>query len=246
MKFLKSGLLGACALSAAAGLLSSPNVAHAQSATAAAAQPAAIEGTWIPETYSERLFTTDGATPPLNAEGAALYAERSAQRGDRDRQYDRTVWCAGAGIPRLMFMPYPFEIRADGEYVGFVYGWYRWHRVVDMTNAPVDPILPKTMGYPLGNWESDTLVVKTVGLSDETILDAMGLPQSDEMTLTERVRALPDGRLEVRFTIDDPRFYSRPWDAVMTYRRASNVIVGDDVCPDRLVAGQPSVRSTLP
>jgi len=232
--------------SAAVALLGSPESVCAQTATVASAHSVAIEGTWIPEAYSERLLTADGTPPPLTDEGAAIYAKHAAARGERDRQYDRTRWCAGAGMPRMMFLPYPFEIRADGEYVGFIYGWYRWHRMVDMTGRPADPILPQTMGYPVGEWDGDTLVVKTVGLSDETVMDAMGLPQSDELTLTERIKTLSDGRLEVRFTIDDPRYYSRPWEAVMTYRRASDVTVGDDVCPDRLVLGEDSIRNTLP
>ena len=200
----------------------------------------------MPETYSEQLVTADGTAPPLSAEGATLYAERTAARNDRDRQYDRTLWCAGPGMPRIMFLPYPFEIRADGDYVGFIHGWYRWHRMVDMSGRPATPFLPQTMGYPVGRWEGDTLVIETVGTSDETILDALGLPRSEDLVLTERLSTLPDGRLQVRFTINDPAYYSRPWDALMTYRPAPDVTVGDDVCPDRLVRGEESIRSKLP
>ncbi len=60
------------------------------------------------------------------------------------------------------------------------------------------------MGFPVGHCEGDTLVIRTVGLSDVTVLDATGLPHSDRMVLTERLRVLPDGRLEDRITIEDP------------------------------------------
>jgi hypothetical protein len=191
------------------------------------------------------LLTSTGEKPPLTKEGAKVYRKHISERNDPDRQYDRTRWCAGPGMPRIMFMPYPFEIRADGDFVGFIYDWYRWHRVVDMSGKAADPILPQTMGYPVGRWDGDTLVIETVGMTDETVLDTMGLPHSEDMKLTERLRVLPDGELEARYTIDDGEFYSRPWEARMTYHRVSEV-VDDDVCPDRIAKGEPATRSTLP
>lgn len=216
-------------------------------AIAAAQTPAdKLRGTWMPTTYYEKLVAEDGSPPPLTAEGSELYAERSAAYSDPDRQYDRTRWCAGPGVPRIMFMPYPFEIRADGDFVGFIYSWYRWHRVVDMSGREPDPVLPQTMGYPVGHWEGDTLVIKTVGTTDETVLDEYGLPHSEDMVLTERLDVLPDGKLRARYTIDDEQFYTRPWTVAMTHDRAQDVVMGDDVCPDRIAAGEPAVRRPQP
>ncbi len=219
----------------------------ATAVTASAAEPPIpIEGTWMPERYSDRLLTASGEAPPLTPEAEALYAERIATNNDPDRQYDRTLWCAGPGMPRIMFMPYAFEIRADADFIGFIHDFYRWHRMVDMSGREPDPLLPQTMGYPTGRWEGETLVVETEGLSEETVLDAMGLPHSGDMRLEERISLLPDGRLQARYTIEDPEYYSRPWEAVMTYRRAPEIVVGDDVCPDRLPAGEPPIRRALP
>lgn len=203
-------------------------------------------GVWLPEQYAERLLADGGAAPPLNARGAQIYRARASEREQPQPQFDRTRWCAGPGMPRIMFLPYPFEIRADGSFVGFIHGWYRWHRMVDMSGQKPDPILPLTMGYPVGRWEDRTLVIDTVGLAGETVLDGYGLPHSEEMMLTEKLRVLDDGRLEVRFTINDPEYFTAPWSAVMTYRRQPNVQVGDDVCPDRIAQGLPAVRGALP
>jgi hypothetical protein len=133
------------------------------SAPAAAATNVALDGTWMPDSYSDKLLASDGHAPPLTKAAAKIYAERIAAHGDPDRQYDRTRWCAGPGMPRIMFMPYAFEIRSDGDYVGFIYNWYRWHRVADMSGQKADPVLPTTMGYPVGHWDGDTLVIDTVG-----------------------------------------------------------------------------------
>ena len=202
-----------------------------------------IKGTWMPDRYPGKLLAEDGSAPPLTPEAAKLYADRIAAHDDPDRQYDRTRWCAGPGIPRIMFIPYPFEIRADEHLIGFIYAWYRWHRVVDMSGREPDPILPQTMGYPVGRWDGDTLVIETIGTTDETTLDEFGLPHSEDMILTEKLDLLPNGKLRATYTIDDAAFYTRPWTVEMTYTRVPEVVVGDDVCPDRIAAGQPAVRS---
>ncbi len=145
-----------------------------------------VLGTWIAERYSERLRTVEDAEPPLNSAGLALYRARTAEHGAAQPQFDRTRWCAGPGVPRIMMLPYPFEIRADDDYIGFLYGRYRWHRMVDMSGAKADPVLPQTMGYPVGRWEGKTLVIETTGIAGETVLDGFGLPHSEGMTLIER------------------------------------------------------------
>ena len=203
---------------------------------------AALLRVWAPDSRSEVLL----ASPPLTAEGAKLHAQRLAERNQPDPQFDRTRWCAGPGMPRIMLMPYPFEIRSERGYLAFLFGWYRWYRLVDMSGQAPQFVLPATMGYSAGRWDGRTLVIETTGLEDETVLDASGLPHSDQMKLTERLRVLPSGRLEVRFTIDDPAFYTRPWTSVATYHPAPEVRIADDLCPDRIARGEPAVAGRRP
>ena len=42
-----------------------------------------------------------------------------------------------------------------------------------------------------------------------------------------------------RIMIEDPATFSRPWEAVVTYKRQPDAIFAEDVCLDRLVAKQP-------
>ena len=202
---------------------------------------AAFLGVWVPDGSPEQLLTVDNQRPPLTKEAAALYEERIKQKHAGDTSFDRATWCAGPGMPRIMFMPYPFEIQSGGQFIAFIYGWYRWHRVVDMSDAVPDIPFPTTMGFANGRWEKNTLVIHSVGLSDVTVLDPSGLPHSDDMVLTERLRVLSDGRLEDRFTVEDPENYVRSWQTVMTYHRSPGTKVQDDVCPDRIAHGEPAV-----
>jgi hypothetical protein len=77
------------------------------------------------------------------------------------------------------------------------------------THSPDRP--PSRMGHSIGKWEGDTLVVDTVGFLDDTWLDQVGTPHSDAMHLVERIRRPKPNLLEIEFTIDDPKAYTKTW-----------------------------------
>jgi hypothetical protein len=207
---------------------------------------AGLAGTWVPDAAPRALLTSRGKTPPLTAEASKLYAERRERLAKGDASFDPTTWCAGPGMPRILTMQYPFEIRGDASRMAFIHGWYRWFRIVDLGPGTADPPLPLTMGFPVGHWEGNTLVIRTGGLIDTTVMDASGLPHSEELALTERLRVLRDGRLEDRITIEDPENYTAPWETVLTFHRDAAVRVTDDVCPDRLARGEPAEQAPNP
>jgi hypothetical protein len=204
---------------------------------AAARSPDDLLGIWVPDA-APRELTANGAPPPLTADAALVHAERKQRFAAGDTGYDPSSWCAGPGMPRILTMPYPFERRRTGGHLAFVHGWYRWFRAVDLDGPDAEPRLPLTMGYPVGRWEGDTLVIRTVGLTDSTAMDASGLPHSDQLVMTERLRVLDDGRLEDRLSFEDPATFVQAWETVLTFHRDANARVGDDVCPDRLASGE--------
>ena len=75
---------------------------------------------------------------------------------------------------------------------------------------PKDPD-PTWMGYSVGRWDGDTLVVDTVGLNDRAWLDAFGHPRSESMHITERYRRRDSGHIDLEITFDDPKYYTRPF-----------------------------------
>jgi hypothetical protein len=54
---------------------------------------------------------------------------------------------------------------------------------------------------------------------------------------------LPDGRLEDRITIEDPETFTEAWETALTFHRDAAARVTDDVCPDRMAAGEPAERT---
>jgi len=81
---------------------------------------------------------------------------------------------------------------------------------LDGRPLPKDPN-PTWMGYSVGRWDGDTLVVDTAGYNDRTWLDVTGHPHTEALHVTERFRRLSTGEMKVEMTFDDPKTYARPW-----------------------------------
>jgi hypothetical protein len=81
---------------------------------------------------------------------------------------------------------------------------------------PVDPN-PSWLGYSIGRWDDDTLVVETVGFNGKASLDIMGHPRSESMRTTERYRRRDVGHLDVEITFDDPVVYTKPFTIKVTH-----------------------------
>src|SRR5262245_46819517 len=80
---------------------------------------------------------------------------------------------------------------------------------------PADPN-PNFMGYSVGHWEGETLVVVTAGFNDRTWLDGRGHPHTESLRTTERFYRRDFGHLELSETFDDPKAYGRPWTVKVT------------------------------
>ncbi len=89
------------------------------------------------------------------------------------------------------------------------------------------------MGYSVGHWEGDTLVIETKGVSDTAIFDEIGTPHSDQMKVTERIRKVEGGKtLEVTFTFEDPVAYTKPWQAREILAWRPDVTLMEYVCEE--------------
>jgi hypothetical protein len=81
---------------------------------------------------------------------------------------------------------------------------------LDGRPLPKDPN-PTWMGYSVGHWDGDTLVIESAGFNDRTWLDNDGHPHSEDLRVTERLRRPDFGHLELVRTLDDPKALVQPW-----------------------------------
>jgi hypothetical protein len=211
-------------------------------AMAVAATPD-LRGVWQIDAGAT-LHTVDGGAVPLSAEGRALYDRNQRAIAGGDRSIDLTARCASPGAPRIMLLPYPFEILQQPDHIVFLFQWNQVFRQIVMTGQRDEYVLPSAMGYSLGRWQNDSLLIETTDFANKTFLDSTGLPHSDHLKLTERLRLLRVGKqLELRLTVDDPQMYTRPWEALLRFARLPRAALTEDVCLDRVAAGRPAVES---
>ena len=92
-----------------------------------------------------------------------------------------------------------------------------------------DPF-PSWMGYSVGHWEGDTLVVESNGFNDRTWLDHDGHPHTDALRMTERYRRRDFGHLDLEVTFSDPKAYTRPWTVAVRAELAPDTEMIEFVC----------------
>jgi len=105
------------------------------------------------------------------------------------------------------------------------------HRTVftDGRELPKDPN-PSWLGYSVGRWDGDTLVVTTAGFNDRGWLDSAGHPQTESLRITERLRRRDFGHMEFETTIDDPKVFTRPFTVKSDRLLAADTDLLEDVC----------------
>ena len=75
---------------------------------------------------------------------------------------------------------------------------------------------PTWMGYSVGHWDGDTLVVDSNGFNESTWLDVDGHPHTEGLRMTERYRRPDIGHIELQITLEDPKAYAKPWTVAVT------------------------------
>ena len=105
------------------------------------------------------------------------------------------------------------------------------HRTVfmDGRDLPKEPN-PTWLGYSVGTWEGDTLVVTTAGFNDKGWLDSAGHPQTESLRITERFRRRNFGHMDFEMTLDDPKVFTRPITVKRERLLAPDTELLEDVC----------------
>jgi hypothetical protein len=152
---------------------------------------------------------------PYKPEAAALKKENAELWIDRDPE----LKCYLPGIPRAMYMPYPFQIVQSTNKIHMAYAFSNAARTIhlDHVEGPPDDTW---MGHSVGRWEGNTLVVDVTNFNDKTWFDRAGNFHSDALHLVERFTAIGPAAIRYEVTIEDPKVFTRPWKISMPlYRR---------------------------
>jgi hypothetical protein len=89
---------------------------------------------------------------------------------------------------------------------------------------------PTWNGYSTAHWDGDTLVVETLGFRDDLWLDSDGNPLTNSGKVIERISRPNYGTLQVQFTVEDPKAYTKPWTVTMKQPLVLNSELIDYYC----------------
>jgi hypothetical protein len=187
-----------------------------------------LSGIW--EVVGDRVMPTDGRVrskyvydiaadlpggAPFLPWAKTVHAERQQALGVGAP----TERCLPHGIPDAMLTrTLPFKIIQTPDVTIILYEEFNnWRQVfTDGRPLPEDP-QPAWLGYSVGSWEGDTFVVRTAGFNDQSWLDAGGTPHTEALKTRERFRRIDFGHMEIEFTFDDPKTFTKPWSTTVNF-----------------------------
>ncbi|MSV34251.1 MAG: hypothetical protein EXQ47_01460 [Bryobacterales bacterium] len=171
-----------------------------------------------PRTFSKYFFNILADFKPEDAPIRPAAAELTRQNAARIGPDSPSIQCLPHGITRADIFAYaPFKIIQTPGLIAMLYEVDNTHRQIytDGRKLPADP-QPSWLGYSVGHWEGDTLVVDSAGFNDKTWLDGRGHPHSEELRVQERFHRRDFGHMDLSLTIDDPKMYTKPFTIKVT------------------------------
>jgi len=162
--------------------------------------------------------------PPFTPAGKASYDSHKALFGYRQvlpsLSNDPRNHCDPLGFPRADFYQLRHtQLLHTQNQVVILYQYDKRYRVIwtDGRELPKEPPDDRWYGYSVGKWVDDsTLVVNTSGLigNEKVWLDEPGRPMSDQMKIEERFHRVNQNLIEITVTVEDPKFFTKPWVAM--------------------------------
>jgi hypothetical protein len=166
-----------------------------------------FSGIWGTDAGGSLFYILGDLKPDEIKPGVRELVEQRAENFQRD---DQQVRCLPEGPRFNHFVALPKKIVQTPTLIVILSEDLTYRQIfLDGRPLPKDPS-PSFMGYSVGRWEGDTLVVESVGYKDTTWLDFAGHPHSEALRITERYRRLDFGHIEIQETFEDRDFYSRP------------------------------------
>ena len=183
--------------------------------------------------------------------GEIPYLPEALEKRDQNRSdwtnLDPVAKCYIPGVPRSTYMPWPFQILQTDTEIFVAYEFGSNSRTIFMDRPGTEAPLPSWMGYSLGHWEGETLVVNVTKQVPDTWLDASGNYHGPNLVVEERYTLIDENHMQYEATIDDPDVFSRPCKIkIPLYRRMEDgarlleykcVEFGEDLLYDHLRKG---------
>jgi hypothetical protein len=165
-----------------------------------------------------------GKPPALLPEAQAKFEANTAElKAGGVITVDPTFSCEPPGVPRIydlgssLVEVYQAKDRPDRIFIFYevIHTW----RTIWMNNRPMPDNggVPRALGYSLGHWEGNDLVVDTAGFSQWGWVNRAGYPHSDAAHVVERFHRADRDHMRLDLTLTDPKAYVQPWKFVIDF-----------------------------
>jgi hypothetical protein len=202
---------------------------------------------YVPNGFGKQVTfrIADLANPILQPWAIEKMREQNALAAAGKRAYEARASCRPGGVPGFLVMgrvnPLYF-VQGRNEVVLINEGGPEVRRVfLDVAHSAHPKISP--YGESVGHYEGgDTLVVDTIGLSDDTYVDNYRTPHTTQLHVVERFQLTEGGKtLRVTIQVEDPGAFRMPWSAQQTYRRTRTGALEEAICAENNIAFDASV-----
>jgi hypothetical protein len=202
---------------------------------------------YVPNGFGRQVTfrIADLTNPILKPWAIEKMREQNALAATGKRAYEARASCRPGGVPGFLVMGRVnplFFVQGKNEVVLINEGGPEMrHVLLDVPHSAH----PKTSPYgeSVGHYEGgDTLVVDTIGLSDDTYIDNYRTPHTTQLHVVERFRVADGGKtLHVTIQVEDPGAFNMPWSARQTYRRTRTGGLEEAICTENNIAFDASV-----
>ncbi len=190
-----------------------------------------LSGIWRAGRAGEYGYDYDVAQN-LKPEDVQPWAEALRRQRVQDFRKDSPLArCLPVSVPFLNFRGMSRIVQTPGLIVLLYESPNSPHRTIftDGRELP-EELSPTWLGYSVGHWEQDTLVVNSAGFNDLGWLDVGGHPQTETLRITERFRRRDFGHMELEMTFDDPKTFKKPFSLRMEKALVADTELLEDIC----------------
>ncbi len=188
----------------------------------------------VPIVYDAKIF------PALTPEGRAHMFRKATGNVAYDNP---TGVCLPAGVMLEITSPYAQEWIQAPNYFVIRYEYQdNASRVIPLDGRPhPKDVEPTWMGNSVGKWEDDTLVIDTVGVKEWILDDKIHFPtpdadgsrwHSDALHIVERIRYTSATTASYQVTVDDPKYFTKPWTQEYPINRHPTWTLQEFVCAE--------------